>query len=168
MNNIFEPDEMVDAGAATVTSYKDSDGTPQTVVIPADSNFAQGVAMLIGEMTQGSSEWRSTTHLHKKAQAYVQAREPIPGTRGKGNDEDAFRGYPGKESQDELNKSEFMTIKGDYRRAAIRRLSDAWRFEVPKSNLPGYKLWGMILRYKWVYNEYHAIEFYCFENAEKG
>ena len=104
--------------------------------------------MLIGEMTQGSSEWRSTTNLYKKAKAFIQAREPTPGTRGKGNDEDAFRSYPGKESEEDLSKSEFMTIKGDYRRAAIRRLCNAWRYEVPKSSLPSYKLWGMILRYK--------------------
>ena len=90
MNNIHEPDEIVDAGAATVTSYKDAEGTSHTVVIPAEGNFAQGVSMLIGEMTQGSSERKSTTHLYKKAQAFVQAREPIPGTRRRGTTKTPF------------------------------------------------------------------------------
>ena len=42
-DNIHEPDEIVDAGAATVTSYKDIDAASHTVVIPAEGNFAQGV-----------------------------------------------------------------------------------------------------------------------------
>ena len=84
LNNIHEPDEIVDAGAATVTSYKEIEGASHTVVIPAEGNFAQGVSLMIGEMTPGSTEWRSTTNLYKKAKACIQAREPTPWYQGEG------------------------------------------------------------------------------------
>ena len=92
-----------------------------------------------------------------------------PGTKGpKRPDDQALCGYPGKDNQDELSKAEYMTIRGDFRRAAIQKLKDAWRYEVPKTALPSYKLWGMALRFKWLYHEYQPIEFTQIENAEKG
>ena len=59
-----------------------------------------------------------------------------------------------------------MTIKGAYRRAALDKLNEVWRHKVPKSSLPSYRLWGMILR--WLHGEYQPIEFWQLQNAEQG
>ena len=76
--------------------------------------------------------------------------------------------YPGKETREELQNSEYMNIRGDYRRAALEKLNRLWRHKVPKSSLPSYRLWGMVLRHKWLNGEFQPLDFWQLPNAENG
>ena len=47
-----------------------------------------------------------------------------------------------------------MQIKLEYRRAAIPALNEVWRHKVFKSSFPSYRLWGLVLRHKWLHSEF--------------
>ena len=169
---LTEPWHIHNAAAATVDTYLcEATNTEKRIMVPAATNFALAIARKNKECAQGTSEWTKVVELYRSAVAFTNVERPETGPPDDlppEEDADLSARYPGTETEEELRKGEYMTIKGDYRRAALARLNDTWRYKVPKASLPSYRLWGMVCRCKWLYGEYQPIEFWQLQNAEQG
>ena len=64
---IHEPYDVVEAGGMTIAHIPDTSGMPQAIMIPAEVNFAQGLAAQLPSVTQGSHDWVAAIQLYKTA-----------------------------------------------------------------------------------------------------
>ena len=169
-HGVVQPECIRRMASASVERYTcPATGNEMATVITAETNFALGVSREIPSCKQGSMEWATVVELHMAATENAQAEAHRPSTRGEyGQQVDPLTMYPGKEPQEELQKAESMTIRGDYRKAALDKLNAVWKHKILKSCLPGYRLWGMVMRQKWVYGEFQPIDFWLLQNAEQG
>lgn len=123
----------------------------------------------MGGIAQGSASWLALVRLYKAAKTFTEEQPGTTDSRPAGTtDEDILAKYPGTETKEELTKADVMTINADYRKAALKKLHDAWRYKLPKTSIPSYRLWGMLAKQKWLYGEYQPVQFHQLENAEKG
>ena len=168
--NRVDPWHITDMASQSVENCIDPrTGRNVNTIMLAEVNFARGISRQVESCTQGSPDWAAVLELYRAATNYNEAQGPQPSNRDEEPEcEDPLQKHPGKEAQEDLRKAEYMTIKGEYRLAAIRELNGLWRHKVPKTSLPSYRLWGMILRQKWLYAEYQPIDFWQLQNAENG
>lgn len=162
--------QVVSMASLSADNFTDAQtGRTRNVIRQAEAIVATGVARHVPSCTQGSSEWASVLELYRSAVLYLEKHTETPGTRAESSeDKDSLAMYPGKEKQDDLQKVGYMTIRGDYRRAALDALSKLWRHKVPNTSLPSYRLWGIVLRYKWLYNEFQPLDFWQLQSAQQG
>ena len=60
---ILNPKDIVDTASTTITKLPGPNGNEENVLVPAEANFVQGIALQVPGLMQGSHDWKAITHL---------------------------------------------------------------------------------------------------------